>query len=143
LVTGVDIIRQQILACAEGCMELESGPVLVTGWAIECRINAASPGTVTRLEIPGGHGVRFDSFLYSGCTVPPHYDSMVAKIIVHGTNREHALSRMNRALGELTIEGIITNKTQQQWIINEKVFRSGDFGTSYYASVAGEVENVR
>jgi acetyl-CoA carboxylase biotin carboxylase subunit len=142
-VTGTDIIRQQILACAEGRMELESGPVPVKGWAIECRINAASPGTVTRLEVPGGPGVRFDSFLYTGCAVPPYYDSMAAKLIVHGTNREHALSKMNRALGELTIEGIITNKEQQQRIINEKTFRSGNFGTSYYASIAGEVENVR
>jgi acetyl-CoA carboxylase biotin carboxylase subunit len=143
LVTGIDIIRQQILASAEGRMELESGPVPVRGWAIECRVNAASPGTVIRLEVPGGPGVRFDSFLYNGCAVPPHYDSMVAKLIVHGTNREHALARMNRALGELTIEGIITNKARQQWIVNDKVFRSGNFGTSYYASIAGELENVR
>jgi acetyl-CoA carboxylase biotin carboxylase subunit len=109
---------------------------------MECRINAAGPGRITRLEIPGGPGVRFDSFLYSGCSVPPHYDSMVAKLIVHGTDREHALARMDRALGELIIEGIITNKAKQRWIINDKVFRSGVFGTSYYQSVAGEVEHA-
>jgi acetyl-CoA carboxylase biotin carboxylase subunit len=141
-VTGTDIIRQQILACVEGRMEIESGPVPLLGWAVECRINAEGPGKITRLDIPGGPGVRFDSFLYSGCSVPPHYDSMVAKLIVHGTNREHALARMNRALGELMIEGIRTNKARQQWIINDRVFRSGAFGTSYYGSVAGEIEHA-
>jgi acetyl-CoA carboxylase biotin carboxylase subunit len=142
-VTGTDIIRQQILACVEGRMETGSGPVPLSGWAMECRINAAGPGKITRLDIPGGPGVRFDSFLYSGCSVPPHYDSMVAKLIVHGTDREHALARMNRALGELMIEGITTNKARQQWIINDKVFRSGVFGTSYYRTIAGEMEHGR
>jgi acetyl-CoA carboxylase biotin carboxylase subunit len=145
-VTGIDIIRQQILACTEGRMEIANGPVPLSGWAMECRINAAGPGKITRLDIPGGPGVRFDSFLYSGCSVPPHYDSMVAKLIVHGTDREHALARMNRALGELMIEGIRTNKARQQGIINDKVFRSGAFGTSYYESVygsgAGEAEHA-
>jgi acetyl-CoA carboxylase biotin carboxylase subunit len=111
-VTGVDIVRQQILACTEGRMELNDGALPVNGWAIECRINAAGPGKISRLDIPGGPGVRFDSFLYSGCTVTPHYDSMVAKLIVHEKNRSLALARMNRALGELTIEGINTNIKQ-------------------------------
>jgi acetyl-CoA carboxylase biotin carboxylase subunit len=142
-VTGTDIIRQQILSCAENRMEIKAGTLPIRGWAIECRINAASPGRITRLEVPGGPGVRFDSFLYNGCMVPPHYDSMVAKLIVHDEKRELAIARMNRALGELIIEGIITNKAQQQWIINDSVFRSGSFGTSYYGSIAGEVENVR
>jgi acetyl-CoA carboxylase biotin carboxylase subunit len=142
-VTGTDIIRQQILACAENRMEIGSGSQDMNGWAIECRINAAAPGKVLRLDIPGGPGVRFDSCLYSGCTVPPHYDAMVAKLIAHGKNREHALAKMNRALGELNIEGIVTNKAQQQWIINDKVFRSGNFGTSYFGSIAWEAEHVR
>ena len=139
-VTGIDIIRQQILACTAGRMETGSGSVPVSGWAMECRINAAGPGKVTRLDIPGGPGVRFDSALYSGCVVPPYYDSMVAKLIVHGTDREHALARMNRALGELMIEGIMTNKTQQQWIVNDKGFRSGSFGTSYYDSIRESID---
>jgi acetyl-CoA carboxylase biotin carboxylase subunit len=141
-VTGMDIIRQQILACVEGRMEIPSGPMAINGWAMECRINALSPGRVTRLEIPGGPGVRFDSCLYSGCTVPPHYDSMVAKLIVHGTNRDRALARMNRALAELCIDGIRTNKDQQQWIINNRTFRSGKFGTSYYREIAKELEHA-
>jgi acetyl-CoA carboxylase biotin carboxylase subunit len=141
-ITGTDIIRQQILACTEGRMEIDPDTVRIDGWAIECRINALSPGTVTRLDIPGGPGVRFDSFLYSGCRVPPHYDSMVAKLIIHAPNRERSLARMNRALDELNIEGIKTNKNQQKWIINEAVFRSGIFGTSYYEKIAKEAENA-
>jgi acetyl-CoA carboxylase biotin carboxylase subunit len=146
-VSGLDIIREQILACTEGRMELEPDKVALNGWAIECRINALSPGKVTRLEIPGGPGVRFDSFLYQGCTVPPYYDSMAAKLIVHDGNRERACAKMNRALGELVIEGIRTNVNQQRWIINDAKFRSGEFGTHYYEEIAGnrsfrEVENA-
>jgi acetyl-CoA carboxylase biotin carboxylase subunit len=142
-ITGTDIIRQQILACCEGYMEIDPGKVRIEGWAIECRINAQSPGTVTRLDIPGGPGVRFDSFLYTGCTVPPHYDSMVAKLIVYGPNRDAAISRMDRSLRELVIEGITTNRSQQQWIIRDKTFRSGNFGTSYYGKIAKEAESAR
>ncbi|MDR3145697.1 MAG: ATP-grasp domain-containing protein, partial [Treponema sp.] len=128
-VTNTDIIRQQILACTEGRIELESGEAPIGGWAIECRINALSPGRVSRLDIPGGPGVRFDSFLYTGCRIPPHYDSMVAKLIVHAPNRKEALARMDRALGELSIEGIKTNREEQRRIIRDGVFRSGSFGT--------------
>jgi acetyl-CoA carboxylase biotin carboxylase subunit len=142
LVTGTDIIRQQILACTEGRVEIDPGAVQIRGWAVECRINALSPGSVTRLEIPGGPGVRFDSFLYTGCKVPPHYDSMVAKLIVHSADREQALTRMGRALDELIIEGIKTNKSRQKYIINHAVFRSGHFGTSYYEQIAKEAEHA-
>jgi acetyl-CoA carboxylase biotin carboxylase subunit len=123
-------------------MELEPDNVTLNGWAVECRINALTPGKVIRLEIPGGPGVRFDSFLYAGCTVPPYYDSMVAKLIVHGSTRERALSRMNRALGELVIEGIKTNREEQKWIINNAKFRSGEFGTHYYEEIAHEVQKL-
>jgi acetyl-CoA carboxylase biotin carboxylase subunit len=143
LVSGTDIIRQQILSCAEGRMELDPAALRLRGWAVECRINALSPGLVTRLEIPGGPGVRFDSFLYAGCTVPPHYDAMVAKLIVHDDSRDRALNRMNRALEELVIEGIRTNKNQQKFIINHRIFRSGAFGTSWYETIAKEAENAR
>ena len=142
-VTGVDIIRQQILACTGGEMETPEGSMPLRGWSVECRINANSPGKVTRLDIPGGPGVRFDSFMYTGCTVPPHYDSMLAKLIVHSDNRNMALLKMDRALGELKIEGISTNIVQQQFIINNKIFQSGKFGTSFYQSIEGELENVR
>jgi acetyl-CoA carboxylase biotin carboxylase subunit len=132
LITNIDIIREQILACTEARMELDPIAVRVSGWAIECRINALTPGRVTRLEVPGGPGIRFDSFLYAGYTVPPYYDSMVAKLIVHAPSRDRALRRMERALSELCIEGVKTNQQEQQYIIKENVFRSGSFGNAYY-----------
>jgi acetyl-CoA carboxylase biotin carboxylase subunit len=141
-VSGTDIVREQILACTEGRFDIDASAIHLEGWAVECRINAIGPGKIARLDLPGGPGVRFDSFLYTGYTVPPHYDSMVAKLIVHDKNREAALARMDRALRELAIEGIKTNKAQQQWIINHETFRSGRFGTSYYGEIAKEVENV-
>ena len=150
-VSGIDIVRQQILACAGAAMEIKSGALPLDGWAIECRINARGPGTITRLDIPGGPGVRFDSFLFTGCSVPPHYDSMVAKLIVHcnapsSTPREtrnRALSKMYRALGELNIEGIATNKDEQQWIINNAIFCSGNFGTAFYETIEGDLKRDR
>ena len=140
-VTGIDIIREQILACTEGRMEISPDSINLDGWSIECRINAYSSGTIKCLEVPGGQGVRFDSFLYTGCTVPPHYDSMIAKLIVHDKNRDNALKRMNRALTELNIEGIKTNIEQQRRIINHPVFQSGVYGTSWYSSIEKEIEH--
>ena len=142
-VTGVDIIRQQILACTGEEMEIPGGNLPINGWAVECRINAAYPGKISRLDLPGGPGVRFDSFLYTGCTVPPHYDSMVAKLIVHGADREKALNKMDRALGELNIEGIQTNIDRQKWIVNNAVFRSGNFGTAFYKNIAERSEHAK
>lgn len=142
-VAGVDIIRQQILACTEGRMELEPEKIELNGWSIECRINALATGTITRLEVPGGPGIRFDSFLYNGCSIPPHYDSMIAKLIVYGTDRKHALARMDRALRELVVEGIKTNIERQRWIINHPVFYNGVFGTSWYGDIEKEVEHGR
>jgi acetyl-CoA carboxylase biotin carboxylase subunit len=121
---------------------MDAGDPRLEGWAMECRINALSPGTISRLEVPGGPGVRFDSFLYQGYTVPPHYDSMVAKLIVHAPNRERAIRRMERALGELVIQGITTNREQQLRIMNDPVFRSGNFGTAYYQDLEKEFEHV-
>jgi acetyl-CoA carboxylase biotin carboxylase subunit len=136
-VSGVDIIRQQILACSEGRMEIDRA--VLSGWAIECRINALTPGTVSALTVPGGIGVRFDTFLSVGCSVPPHYDSMIGKLIVHAPNRPQALAKIARALAELTIEGIKTNRSEQAWIIGEQQFRSGVFGNAYYETVSGRI----
>jgi acetyl-CoA carboxylase biotin carboxylase subunit len=137
MLTGADIVRCQILACTEGRTELDGGILPVSGHAIECRINALSPGKITRLEVPGGPGVRFDSFLYQGADVPPHYDSMVAKLIVRAESRPLALSRMDRALSELVIEGIKTNQQDQRRTIAHPVFRSGIFDTSFYTPANG------
>ncbi|MDR1956712.1 MAG: ATP-grasp domain-containing protein [Treponema sp.] len=133
-ITGTDIVREQILSCTEGRMELDPEAVRRDGWAMECRINALHPGRVSELRLPGGPGVRFDTYLYSGCTVPSHYDALVGKLIVHGPNRERVLARMDRALGELCIEGIQTNRSEQARIIQDRGFRSGRFGTAYYAA---------
>jgi acetyl-CoA carboxylase biotin carboxylase subunit len=141
-VSGIDIVQEQILACTEGRLDIEEGAVMLEGWAVECRINALGPGKITRLDVPGGPGVRFDSFLYTGYSVLPHYESMIAKLLVHGRDREAALAKMDRALGELVIEGIKTNQAQQRWIINHVTFRSGNFGTSYYSEIAKEAESV-
>ncbi|MDR2182422.1 MAG: ATP-grasp domain-containing protein [Treponema sp.] len=142
-VSNTDIIREQILACTEGRMEIDPAAVALSGWAMECRINALSSGKVTRLEIPCGPGVRFDSYLSTGCVVPPYYDSMAAKVIVQGRDRDHAIARMDRALGELVIEGIAHNARRQRWIINHPQFRSGIFGTRYYEDIEKEAEHVR
>ncbi|MFP3090319.1 ATP-grasp domain-containing protein [Treponema sp. TIM-1] len=135
LVTGADILRQQFLTCVEGRMEMPPSALRMLGWAMECRINALSPGTVTKLEVPGGLGVRFDSCLYEGCSVNSHYDSLVGKVIAYGPNRDRTLARMDRALKELAIEGINTDKSRQQGIIRAEVFRSGNIGTRSYDKI--------
>jgi acetyl-CoA carboxylase biotin carboxylase subunit len=131
-VSGYDIIREQILACTEGRMSPADGFCAINGHAIECRINALSPGRITKLHVPGGPGVRFDSFLYQNYSVPPYYDSMLAKLIVHAPSRNKALARAKRALSELCIEGIATNLPEQLKIIDHPVFKSGKFGTYFY-----------
>ncbi|MDR1468385.1 MAG: ATP-grasp domain-containing protein [Spirochaetaceae bacterium] len=131
MVTGADVIQEQILACTEGRITLPPGPAPLRGHAIECRINALSPGRITRLEIPGGPGVRFDSFLYAGCNVPPYYDAMIAKLIVHATDRNAAIAKMDGALRELVIEGVKTNAAEQRAVINDRVFQSGDYSTTF------------
>jgi acetyl-CoA carboxylase biotin carboxylase subunit len=132
MLTGVDIVRQQTLACTEGRIELTGGVVPARGHALECRINAQGPGSITRLRSPGGPGVRFDSHLYQGADVPPWYDSLLAKLIVHAETRPAALARMDRALGELVIDGVKTNQPTQRSIIAHPVFRAGVFDTSFY-----------
>lgn len=131
-VSGVDIIREQILSCTENKMNCGKGEVKLSGWSIEARINARKPGTVTKLEVPGGMGVRFDSFLYTGYKVLPHYDSMIGKLIVHDINREMAIKKLLRCLDELVIEGVETNLDEQKEILKNKKFNSGNFGTSFY-----------
>jgi acetyl-CoA carboxylase biotin carboxylase subunit len=130
-VSGIDIIRQQILACTEGRIEITPANVRLSGSSMECRINALAPGVVTRLELPGGPGVRWDSCLYAGCAVPPYYDALVGKLIVHARTRDMAIARMSRALGELRIEGVKTNLAEQRTIISHPVFKKGVFSTSF------------
>jgi acetyl-CoA carboxylase biotin carboxylase subunit len=138
-VTDIDLVRRQILiACGEK-LELNQKDIKITGHAIECRINAEdparnftpSPGTIGLYYTPGGHGVRVDSHCYSGYTIPPNYDSMVAKLISVGANRQKALDRMHRALSEYIIRGIHTTIPVCRAIMKDPVFRQGGATTKY------------
>lgn len=139
MVTGVDLIKEQINIAAGRKLSIAQESVQVKGHAIECRINAEnpekgfrpSPGKIERLHVPGGLGVRLDSAVYQGYTIPPTYDSMVAKLIVYGRDREEAISKMRRALGEFVIEGVDTNIEFQFKIINNKSFVEGNFDTGF------------
>ena len=134
-VTGTDLIREQILVCCGQPMTIDPDNVQLSGWSIEARINALSPGKVTRLDVPGGPGVRFDSFLYTGATVSPHYDSMVGKLIVHDSDRQKALTKLLRTIDELKIDGVPVNTETQKKILSSAIFRSGQFGTGIYAQL--------
>ncbi|MEC9485083.1 MAG: acetyl-CoA carboxylase biotin carboxylase subunit [Candidatus Izemoplasma sp.] len=141
MVTGVDLIKEQIRIASGEKLLLKQSDITVNGHAIECRINAEdpnhnfrpSPGTVELLHVPNGFGVRFDSFLYTGYTVSPYYDSLVGKLIVHDHSREAALMKMRNALDELIIEGFAYNRSFCRQIISHKQFRRGDFDTSFIA----------
>ncbi|HEY9594419.1 MAG TPA: acetyl-CoA carboxylase biotin carboxylase subunit [Spirochaetia bacterium] len=138
MVTGVDIIRQQILAASDESLEVKQEDVRVGAYAVECRINARSAGKVTQFMSPGGYGVRMDTFLYAGYTVPPWYDHLVGKLICTGHNRAEGLTRMERALSELVIEGIATNIESQRKIVGNPVFRRGEYGTALLGDLLKE-----
>jgi acetyl-CoA carboxylase biotin carboxylase subunit len=128
MISGVDLVREQLRVAADGPLSLTQQEVELTGHAIECRINAEhpetfvpSPGGITDFHAPGGLGVRVDSALYSGYSVPPHYDSLVAKLIVHGKTRNECLMRLRRALEEFVIGGIETTIP-----LHEKLIEAGD-----------------
>jgi len=139
MVTGVDIIAEQIRAAAGEPLSITQDDVDLRGYALECRVNATAPGTVTRFHPPGGFGVRVDTFLRTGATVPPFYDALVAKLIVHGRDRREGLARMDRALAEFEIEGVPTNLATQRDIVNSRVFAGGRFGTDALAAIRKEL----
>ncbi|WP_299019212.1 MULTISPECIES: acetyl-CoA carboxylase biotin carboxylase subunit [unclassified Tepidimonas] len=141
MVTGIDIVRQQILIAAGEKLPFTQRQIQLRGHAIECRINAEdpykftpSPGRITAWHAPGGPGVRVDSHIYTGYTVPPHYDSMVGKIIVHGDTREQALARMRGALAEVVIEGIKTNVPLHRELMVDANFEAGGTNIHYLES---------
>jgi acetyl-CoA carboxylase biotin carboxylase subunit len=138
LVTGVDIIREQIKSSCGEKLDLWQEDIRLQGAAVECRINALSPGRVEHYLAPGGRNVRMDSYLYPGCFVPPYYDALVGKLITYGTHRRSAVGRMERALRELEIEGIGTNRDEQLSIVRSSTFRGGIYGTSALASILEE-----
>jgi len=134
LVTGLDLVREQIRIADGGGLELEQSDVVVAGHAIECRINAEnpftfqpSPGRITDFHAPGGLGVRMDSAAYAGYTIPPYYDSLIGKLIVHGKSRNECLMRLRRALDELVIGGIETTIPLFQELIKQPDILDGDY----------------
>ena len=128
-VTGIDLIKEQIKIADGQPLSYKQKDIKINGHAIECRINAEnpllnfrpSPGVITDLYLPGGNGVRIDSAVYNGYEVTPYYDSMLAKLIVHGENREEAIKKMISALGEVIVEGIDTNVDYLYGILNDSV----------------------
>ena len=145
MVTGIDLVRTQIQIASGMPLPFTQADVKLRGHAIECRVNAEdpthnfmpSPGKITRAHIPGGIGVRWDSHIYGGYSVPPTYDSMIGKIIVHGDTRESALARMENALSEMVIEGIKTNIGLQKDIISDDGFRKGGVNIHYLEKKLG------
>lgn len=131
MMTGLDLIKEQIRIAAGEALSVTQEEILLRGHAIECRINARRPGTVTELHLPDGNGIRVDTALYQGCSVSPYYDSMIAKVIVHGTDRNEAIRKMCSALGELIIEGIDTNLEEQYQILMDERFLAGQVDTGF------------
>lgn len=134
MITGVDLIAEQIKIAAGEKLSLQKDVIKFRGHAIELRINAEdpdtfapSPGKITQFHAPGGLGVRFDSAIYTGYSIPPHYDSMVGKLIVHGRDREECIRRLKRAIRETVIEGIKTTLPLHAWILDQEEFVSGNY----------------
>jgi acetyl-CoA carboxylase, biotin carboxylase subunit len=138
MVTGIDIIREQLRAAGDEPLEVAQSDVALRGYAVECRINARAAGTVTRFIAPGGFGVRMDTHLYAGCAVPPWYDHLVAKVVCAADTRAEGLRRMGRALAELVIEGIPTNIDTQRRIVAHPRFLGGVFGTELVGELQKE-----
>ena len=138
LITGVDLVKQQLLVASGEKLSLKQEDIIPKGHSIECRINAEdpntfmpSPGKIERFHQPGGLGVRVDSHVYGGYTVPPYYDSMIGKLIVHAEDREGAIARMIGALDEMVIEGIKTNIPLQRRILEDEAFKAGGADIHY------------
>lgn len=139
MVTGMDLIKEQILVASGEKLSLQQEEVQFNGWAMECRINAEnpakkfmpSPGKVEMYLPPGGFGIRVDSAVYPGYSIPPFYDSMVAKLIVHGKTREEAIAKMKRALSEFVIEGVHTTIPFHLQLLEHPDFVKGEFNTKF------------
>jgi acetyl-CoA carboxylase biotin carboxylase subunit len=150
MVTGIDLVKAQIrIASGERLDQILRGPVTVRGHAIECRINAEhpetfapSPGRITGLNLPGSIGVRVDTAAYTDSTVPPYYDSLVAKLIAFGCNREEAIQRMKRALSMFVIEGIHTTICLHEEILSDPDFVAGRFDTSFLSRLRDKKANT-
>ena len=144
LITGIDLVKQQLLVAAGEKLAIKQEDIIPHGHAIECRINAEnpdtfapSPGKITRYHAPGGLGIRVDSHIYADYTVPPYYDSMIGKLIVHAEDRATAINRMHGALSEMVIEGIKTNIPLQRRIMEDNAFQAGGADIHYLEKMLG------
>ncbi|MDP2277506.1 MAG: acetyl-CoA carboxylase biotin carboxylase subunit [Nitrospirota bacterium] len=144
MVSGIDLVKEQIKLAAGSLIEYKQHQIKSYGHAIECRINAEdperfipNPGKITFLSLPGGPGVRVDTAVYSGWTVPSYYDSLIAKVIAHGRNREEAISIMKRALDEFIIEGIKTTIPFHKKVFSQSDFVNGEFNTGFVDKING------
>lgn len=139
MVTGIDIIKEQIKIASGEKLKIKQNDIKVNGHSMEARINAENPdknfmpcpGTITGLHIPGGNGIRVDTAIYSGYTIPPTYDSMIAKIIVHGKTREESIAKLKSAVAELVVDGITTNADFILKILDNKNFQTNKYDTSF------------
>lgn len=148
MITGIDLVREMISICAGEMLSITQDDVMLKGHAIECRINAEdpktfipSPGQIKRLHIPGGPGVRWDSHIYETYSVPPHYDSLVGKLIVHDDTREQAFSRMHQALDEMIIDGIKTNIPLHKDLLTDPVEIKGGASIHYLEKKLEQANN--
>ena len=145
-VTGIDIIKEQIKIASGDPLSYKQKDITFTGHSMEVRINAEDPsknfmpcpGKITDLHLPGGNGVRIDTAIYPGYTIPPYYDSMIAKIIVHGKNRDESIAKMKSAISELVVEGITTNADFILKILEDKDFVSNNYDTSSISKKFGK-----
>ena len=141
MVTGIDIIKEQIKIASGEKLSFEQKDIVFTGHSMEARINAENPdknfmpcpGTITELHLPGGNGVRVDTAIYAGYTIPPTYDSMIAKIIVHGKDRNESIAKLKSAISELVVDGITTNTEFILKILDDEDFRKNNYDTSFIA----------
>ena len=139
MITGIDLIKEQIKVASGEKLQYKQQDIKINGHSLEVRINAEAPernfmpcpGKITGLNLPGGNGIRIDSAIYSGYQIPQNYDSMLAKIIVHGKNREESIAKMKSALSELVIEGVDTNSEFLYQILDNEKFCKNDYDTSF------------
>ncbi len=138
LITGVDLIKEQILVAAGKKLTYTQDDIVIRGHAVECRINAEDPetfmpcpGTITGFHAPGGPGIRVDSHIYDSYKVPPNYDSMIGKVIAHGEDRQTAIARMQMAIDEMVLNGIKTNIPLHKWLLADAGFKKGGFNIHY------------
>ncbi|VAW54241.1 Biotin carboxylase of acetyl-CoA carboxylase [hydrothermal vent metagenome] len=144
MITGIDIIKEQLYIASGEKLRMKQSDITITGHSIECRLNAEhsktfipSPGKIERYHPPGGPGIRVDTHIYGGYVVPPHYDSMIGKLIAYGNSREEAIARMQGALDEISITGINTNVELHKEILNDANFQAGGTNIHYLEKKLG------